>query len=205
MATTYDRTLRAARTPAVFALLVLVTGVITSMALYSRQGFFGLTGGFVVGDSPNFHSIPIEDLAYTEGTRPSVLVSANDLSYVDFTPDTGQYIWQALTTAPSFIVAAGAFFLVWRLLWRARKEVFIPQVARQVRLLGWWLLAGGLLAPQAEAFAMMRLMDSLTVDPGVYLLKEIPPVVPLVGLGLLALAAVLRKAVRMRDDLKGLV
>ncbi|GGO65095.1 hypothetical protein GCM10012289_15970 [Nonomuraea cavernae] len=119
--------------------------------------------------------------------------------------DTGQYLWQALTTFPGFVVAAGAFFLLWRLLWSARAGVYLPRVARQVRFLGWWLLVGGLLAPQIEHVAMMRLLDTVAVGEAGHLPGEISLVVPLIGLGLLALASILRDGVRMREDLEGTV
>ncbi|SFK55531.1 Protein of unknown function [Streptosporangium canum] len=205
MATPHSTIGRVARQPAVFAVLVLVTGVITGMVLYSRAGFFGLTYSVIAAQSPNGYGIPLDHPAFTQMARPGVMASANGLEFIDGSPDTGQYLWQALTTFPGFVVASGAFFLLWRLLWRARSGVYIPQVARQVRLLGWWLLVGGLLAPQIERFARMRLLDTMAVGEANYLLGEIPLVVPLVALGLLALAGILRDGVRMRDDLEGTV
>ncbi|MFC4006140.1 hypothetical protein ACFOY2_02830 [Nonomuraea purpurea] len=194
-----------ARRPVVFAVLVLVTGVIIGMVLYSRAGFFGLTVPHVAAQSPSIYGIGIDEPAFTEGARPGVVALASDLRFIDSSPDTGQYILQALTTFPSFAVTVGVFFLLWRLLWRARAGVYLPQVAGQVRVVGWWLLAGGLLAPQIEYFAMMALLDTMTVNESYYGVKEIPLIVPLVGLGLLALANVLRTGVRMRDDLEGTV
>ncbi|MFI7636927.1 DUF2975 domain-containing protein [Nonomuraea sp. NPDC049400] len=193
------------RRPAVFAVLVLVTGVIAGMVLYSRAGFFGLTYQHVVAQSPGIYGIRLDEPAFTEGARPGVVASASDLQFIDGSPETGQYVLQVLTTFPGFLVTAGAFFLLWRLLWRARDGVYLPQVARQVRVLGWWLLIGGLLAPQMEHFAMMALLDTMTVNEAHFGIKEIPVVVPLVGFGLLALANVLRTGVRMRDDLEGTV
>ncbi|MFI6802515.1 hypothetical protein [Streptosporangium canum] len=194
-----------ARQPAVFAVLVLVTGVITGMVLYSRAGFFGLTYDLVVAQSPNYYGIPLDDPAFTQMARPGVMASANGLEFIDGSPDAGQYLWQALTAFPGFVVTVGAFFLMWRLMWRARGGVYIPQVARRVRFLGGWLLAGGLLAPQIENFAMMRLLDTMAVGEAGYRTGEVPLVVPLVGLGLLALAGILRDGVRMREDLEGTV
>ncbi|WP_433212582.1 hypothetical protein [Microtetraspora malaysiensis] len=205
MTTQHSTIGRVARRPAVFAVLVLVTGVITGVALYSRAGFFGLTRRVVVAQSPNGYGIPLDHPAFTQMTRPGVIASAHSLAFIDGSPDTGQYLWQALTTFPGFVVTVGAFFLLWRLLWRARGGVYIAQVARQVRFLGWWLLVGGLLAPQLENFAMMRLLDTMAVGEASYRLGEIPLVVSLVALGLLALASILRDGVRMRDDLEGTV
>lgn len=205
MATQHSTIGRVARQPAVFAVLVLVTGVITGMVLYSRAGFFGLTYDLVVAQSPNYYGIPLDDPAFTQMARPGVMASANGLEFIDGSPDAGQYLWQALTAFPGFVVTVGAFFLMWRLMWRARGGVYIPQVARRVRFLGGWLLAGGLLAPQIENFAMMRLLDTMAVGEAGYRTGEVPLVVPLVGLGLLALAGILRDGVRMREDLEGTV
>jgi hypothetical protein len=205
MTTQHSTIGRVARQPTVFAVLVLVTGVITGMVLYSRSGFFGLTHRVVVAQSPNGYGIPLDHSAFTQMIRPGVMASASGLEFIDGSPDTGQYLWQALTNFPGFVVAAGAFFLLWRLLWRARGGVYIPQVARQVRVLGWWLLIGGLLAPQLEHFAMMRLLGTMAVGEAHYQPREISLVVPLIALGLLALASILRDGVRMRDDLEGTV
>ncbi|MDP9847645.1 hypothetical protein [Streptosporangium lutulentum] len=194
-----------ARQPTVLAVLILVTGVITGMVLYSRAGFFGLTYDLVVAQSPNGYGIRLDHPAYTQMARPGVMASANGLEYIDGSPDAGQYLWQALTTFPGFVVAVGAFFLIWRLMWRARGGVYMPQVARRVRFLGWWLLVGGLLAPQIENFAMMRLLDTMAMGVASYQIREIPLVVPLVALGLLALVGILRDGVRMREDLAGTV
>ncbi|KAB8197610.1 hypothetical protein FH608_003435 [Nonomuraea phyllanthi] len=196
---------RAVRRPVVFALLVLVTGAITGMVLYSKSGLFGLTDPHVVAQSPSLYGISLDEPAFTERARSGVVAMAGDLGFIDPSPDTGQYVLQALTTLPGFAVTAGAFFLVWRLLWRARDGVYLAQVAGQVRVLGWWLLAGGLLAPQLEHLAMMTLLDTMTTGESYYGIKEIPLVVPLAGLGLLALAGVLRTGVQMRDDLEGTV
>ncbi|MEV4799332.1 DUF2975 domain-containing protein [Nonomuraea sp. NPDC049421] len=196
---------RAARRPAVFAGLVAVTGAVTGMVLYSRAGLFGLTYPQVVAQSPGRYGIGLDEPAFTAGVLPGVKAMTGDLHFVDGTPDAGQYILQALTTFPGFVVAAVAFFLLWRLLWRAREGAYLPQVARQVRLLGWWLLVGGLLAPQIEHVAMMALLDTMAANESHHLPREIPVIVPLVGAGLLALASVLRTGVRMRDDLEGTV
>lgn len=205
MATRHSTIGRVARRPAVFAVLVLVTGVVTGMVLYSRAGFFGLTYRVIAAQSPNGYGIPLDHPAFTQMARPGVMASANGLEFIDGSPDAGQYLWHALTTFPGFVVAAGAFFLLWRLLWRARGGVYISQVTRQVRFLGWWLLGGGLLAPQIENFAMMRLLDTMAVGEARYQIGEIPLVVPLVGLGALAVAGILRDGVRMRDDLEGVI
>ncbi|MEV4569459.1 DUF2975 domain-containing protein [Nonomuraea sp. NPDC049419] len=196
---------RAARRPAVFAVLVAVTGVITGMVLYSRAGLFGLTYPHVVAQSPAGYGIGLDEPAFAAEALPGVKAMAGDLHFMDGTPDAGQYILQALSTLPGFVVTAVAFFLLWRLLWRAREGAYLPQVARQVRVLGWWLFAGGLLAPQIEHVAMMALLDTMAANESHYLPREIPVIVPLVGVGLLALASVLRTGVRMRDDLEGTV
>ncbi|GGQ07275.1 hypothetical protein GCM10010140_41880 [Streptosporangium pseudovulgare] len=196
---------QAARRPAIFAILVLVTGVITGMVLYSRDGFFGLNSDFVVAESPHGYGIPLRDEAFVQIARPGVLPSASRLEFIDGSPEPDQYAWQALTTLPGFVVAAGAFLLLWRLLWGARNGVYLPLVASRVRFLGWWLLAGGLLAPQIENLAMTRLLETVAPGEAGYQLRDVPLVVPLVGLGLLALASVLREGARMREDLEGVV
>ncbi|MFI6532532.1 DUF2975 domain-containing protein [Nonomuraea sp. NPDC050547] len=206
MATAQPSVLGRARRPAIFALLVAATGAITGMVLYSQAGLFGLGSRLAVARSPHGFGISLDGHpAFTQGALPGVHVSAGSVEFFTGSPGTVQYIWQALTTVPTFLVTAVAFFLVWRLLWRARQGVYLPRVVGQVRLLGWCLLIGGLLAPQLEHFAMMRLLDTLARNESFYGPANASLAVPLLGLGLLAVASVLRDGVRMRDDLEGTV
>ncbi|MFC7646220.1 hypothetical protein ACFQX6_40745 [Streptosporangium lutulentum] len=87
MATQHSTIGRVARQPTVLAVLILVTGVITGMVLYSRAGFFGLTYDLVVAQSPNGYGIRLDHPAYTQMARPGVMASANGLEYIDGSPD----------------------------------------------------------------------------------------------------------------------
>ncbi|MEV4895767.1 hypothetical protein AB0K48_41000 [Nonomuraea sp. NPDC055795] len=126
MATAHPSVLGRARRPAIFALLVAATGAITGMVLYSQAGLLGLGSRFAVARSPHGFGISLDgDPAFTQGALPGVHVSAGSVEFLTGSPDTAQYIWQALTTLPAFLVTAVAFFLVWRLLWRARQGVYL--------------------------------------------------------------------------------
>ena len=47
----------------------------------------------------------------------------------------------------------------------ARDGVYMARTARLLLVLGWWLLAGGLAATVAEAFARLNLLSQLVTWP----------------------------------------
>jgi hypothetical protein len=78
-----------------------------------------------------------------------------------------------------------------------------------VLILGWWLLAGGLVATVAEAFARVNLPAQLVtwpVDWGQWTVAwSVSWPVVLIGLGLITFARIMRTSAGMRADLEGTV
>ena len=91
----------------------------------------------------------------------------------------------------------------------ARDGVYTAQAARLVLILGWWLLAGGLVATVAEAFARVNLLAQLVtwpVDWGQWPVAwSVSWPVVLIGLGLIIFARIMRISAGMRADLEGTV
>ena len=91
----------------------------------------------------------------------------------------------------------------------ARDGVYTAQAARLVLILGWWLLAGGLVATVAEAFARVNLLSQLVtwpVDWGQWPAAwSVSWPVVWFGLGLIIFARIMRISAGMRADLEGTV
>jgi hypothetical protein len=125
-------------------------------------------------------------------------------------PTVGQALAFAVTLLPIGLLRLGAFYLAMRLARTAARDgVHTAQAARLLLILGWWLLAGGLVATVAEAFTRLNLLSQLVtwyVDWGQWpeAWSVSWPVV-LIGLGLIAFARIMRISAGMRADLEGTV
>ena len=125
-------------------------------------------------------------------------------------PTTGQALAFAVTLLPTGLLRVGTLYLAVRLARAAARDgVYTVQAARLVLILGWWLLAGGLVATVAEAFARVNLLSQLVtwhVDwihwPASW---GISWPVEWFGLGLVIFARIMRVSAGMRADLEGTV
>jgi hypothetical protein len=125
-------------------------------------------------------------------------------------PTLGQALAFAITLLPVDLLILGALYLVMRLTrTAARNGVYTPQAARLVLILGWWLLAGSLVATAAQAFARVNLLSDLVtgrVDWGQWPAAwSVSWPVFWFGLGLIIFARVMRISAGMRADLEGTV
>jgi hypothetical protein len=144
------------------------------------------------------------------GLSPGVRATWNTASLCTAHPTAGQALAFAVTLLPLGLLRLGALYLVMRLARTAAREgVYTAQFARLVLILGWWLLAGGLVATIAEAFARMNLLGQLVTwhvgwGQWHWAWSVSWPVV-FIGLGLIIFAAVMRIGAGMRADLEGTV
>ncbi|MDH6629192.1 hypothetical protein M2271_007028 [Streptomyces sp. LBL] len=126
-------------------------------------------------------------------------------------PDTQLRFLNELGELPSTLLLISGLFLLHRLLQgAARGGVYTVRTASRLRLLGWWLLAGSLVAAIVEANAEAALLAALakTADftAGTWLNLWTPPYLAvLTGLGLLTFARITRAGTSMREDLEGVV
>jgi hypothetical protein len=125
-------------------------------------------------------------------------------------PGVRQDLAFTVTLLPIDVLRLGALYLVMRLARTAARDgVYTAKAARLLLALGWWLLAGGLVATTAEAFARLYLLGQLVTSPvdwgqwGVAWSVSWP--VGWIGLGLIVFAWVMRAAADMRADLEGTV
>jgi hypothetical protein len=144
------------------------------------------------------------------GLSPGVRATWNTASLCTAHPTTGQYLAFAVTLLPLGLLRLGALYLVMRLARTAARDgVYTAQFARLLLILGLWLLAGGLVATLAEAFARMNLLGQLVTWhpdwgqwPAAY---SVSWPVFWFGLGLIIFARVMRIGAGMRADLEGTV
>jgi hypothetical protein len=144
------------------------------------------------------------------GLSPEVRATWNAASLCTAHPSAGQGLAFAVTLLPLGLLRLGTLYLVMRLARAAVGDgVYTTQFARLVLILGWWLLAGGLVATLADAFARMYLLGQLVswpVDWGQWPAAwSVSWPVFWFGLGLIIFARVMRIGAGMRADLEGTV
>ncbi len=125
-------------------------------------------------------------------------------------PTAGQALAFAVTLLPAGLLRVGTLYLAMQLARTAAREgVYTVRAARLVLFLGWWLLAGELVATLAAGFARLNLLGLLVtwhVDwlhwPASW---GVSWPVEWFGLGLIIFARVMRVSAGMRADLEGTV
>jgi len=144
------------------------------------------------------------------GLAPGVQVIWNGAIVGTAHPTAGQALAFALTLLPGAVLRVGTLYLAMRLARTvARDGVYTVQAARRVLILGWWLLAGGLVVPLAAGFAQLNLLAQLVTSSVDWLHWPSSwgiswPVVWF-GLGLIIFARIMRVSAGMRADLEGTV
>jgi len=144
------------------------------------------------------------------GLSPGVRATWNSASLCTAHPTAGQALAFAVTLLPLGLLRLGALYLAMQLARTAARDgVYTARFARLLLILGWWLLAGGLVATVAEAFARMNLLGQLVtwhVDWGRWSAAwSVSWPVFWFGLGLVIFARVMRIGAEMRADLEGTV
>jgi len=177
-----------------------ITAVFTALQLLlalTRSGAVGI---------PVPKSQPLSKLCLA----PGVHATWNTAFLCSAHPTAGQALAFTVTLLPLDLFQLGALYLVMRLARAAARDgIYTARAARLVLILGWWLLAGGLVATVAQAFARVNLLAQLVtwhVDWGQWPAAwswESP--VALIGLGLIIFARIMRVSVGRRADLEGTV
>jgi hypothetical protein len=144
------------------------------------------------------------------GLAPGVHASWDTAFVCTAHPTAGQALAFTLTLLPPGVLRIGTLYLAMRLARTAARDgVYTAQAARLVLALGWWLLAGGLVATVAEAFARVNLLAQLVtwpVDWGQWQVAwSVSWPVVWFGLGLIIFARIMRVGADMRADLEGTV
>jgi len=144
------------------------------------------------------------------GLAPGVHAGWNGALLGTAHPTAGQALAFTLTLLPPGLLRIGTLYLAMRLARTAARDgVYTERAARLVLILGWWLLAGGLVATAAQGLTRLNLLTQLVTWPvnwahwpdawGVSL-----PVFWF-GLALIIFARIMRVSAGMRADLEGTV
>jgi hypothetical protein len=201
----------------VFRLAVLATAITVILALFGRGPLFGAHIG---GPSPSLTGVCLNAaqalLQHTSsglsnaGLSPGVRATWSSANVCAAHPSFRQALANTITLLPIDVFRLGALYLAQRLARAAARDgVYTARAARLVLVLGWWLLAGGLVATVAEAFARLNLLSQLVtwnVDWGQWPVAwSVSWPIAWIGLGLIAFAWVMRIGAGMRADLEGTV
>ena len=99
------------------------------------------------------------------GLAPGVQASWTSAILGTAQPTAGQALAFAVALLPPGLLRVGTLYLAMRLARTAARDgVYTVQAARLVLILGWWLLAGGLVTSIAEGFAQLNLLRLLVTD-----------------------------------------
>jgi hypothetical protein len=201
----------------VFWIAVAATATTVLRAL-TGQGF--LFGAHIGGPSPTLTGVCLTAAPALlphfgsglgqPGLAPGVHAAWNSASVCAAHPSFGQHLAFAMTVLPVDLLRLGALYLAMRLARTAAADgVYTAVFARLLLTLGWWLLAGGLVATLAEALARMNLLGQLVtwhVDwaqwPAAW---SVSWPVAWIGLGLIIFARIMRISAGMRADLEGTI
>ncbi|MGW3665008.1 DUF2975 domain-containing protein [Streptomyces sp. NPDC005141] len=126
-------------------------------------------------------------------------------------PTTAQSLLNTANQVPPFVFSVGALLLVLLLIRGAEGDgLYTARTAGRLRRLGWWLVAGSVLAAIAESTTEQSLVHSLSRNSDTntvtgLLTWHMPFMAVLTGLGVLSFARVMRIGINMREDLDGTV
>jgi hypothetical protein len=201
----------------VFWFFAVLTSLQVILALTRGGVLFGPTLNSQPGPTPRVWVTIAPPLLQHAGSvlihsslAPGVQASWNGAILGTAHPTAGQALAFAVTLLPAGLLRVGALYLVMRLARAvARDGVYTARAARLVLSLGWWLLAGGLVASLAEGLARLNLLNLLVtwhVDwvhwPASWGWSW---PVEWFGLGLIIFARIMRVSAGMRADLEGTV
>jgi hypothetical protein len=181
------------------------SGVLFGPTLYSQPGLTPRV--WVTIAPPLLHA---GSVLIHSSLAPGVQASWNGAILGTAHPTAGQALAFALTLLPAGLLRVGTLYLVMRLAHAVASDgVYTARAARLVLSLGWWLLAGELVASLAQGFARLNLLSLLVtwhVDwvhwPASWGWSW---PVEWFGLGLIIFARIMRVSASMRADLEGTV
>jgi Protein of unknown function (DUF2975) len=143
------------------------------------------------------------------GAEPDVRSGTSMVRMCDDSPTLGQRSLGTLSLLPSFLVFVGSLLLAARLIRGAtRTGIFTQAVARRLRTLGWFVLAGELLASLLETQATNWLTSTMMTDRNnTFWFDEesIPVMAMFLGAVLISMGRITQISTTMREDLEGTV
>jgi hypothetical protein len=200
---------------AVKFLLILAAGLLAIVLIFAVFGqiqLFGLGSGPACADARTYGIAVTAAAGPLAHLRPGVTSGGGQVLLCASHPAAGQRLLVCLTQVPAVAFSLAVVLLLAQLLRVIRSGgPFAVTVARRLRFLGWFVLAGSLVVAVGESVAQSSFVSTVVtgpvpavrnaVDAGIAVLF-----VPLlIACGMLTLARVIRAGARMSDDLAGTV
>jgi hypothetical protein len=206
-----DRKLTQPLGGAVKFILILAAGLLAIVLIFAVFGQIELSGPACAGARTNGIAVTATagPLAHL---RSEVTSGGGQILLCASHPTTGQRLLVSLTQVPTVALYLAVVLLLTQLLRGIRTAgPFAVTVARRLRFLGWFVLAGSLVVAVGQSVAQSAFVSTVVtgsvpavrnaVDAGIGVIF-----VPLlIACGLLTLARVIRVGARMSDDLAGTV
>ncbi len=198
---------------AVRFILVLAAVLLGIVLIFAVFGTIELGG---LGSGPACSAVHLKGIAVTGAAvahlRPGATASGGAVSLCASHPSVGQRLLVGMTWIPVVALYLAVILLLVQLLRAIRGGgPFAVIVARRLRFLGWFVLAGSLVVVTGQSAAQSAFVSTVLTGP-------VPAVrnaaeaglavifVPLlIACGLLTLARVIRVGAQMSDDLAGTV
>lgn len=163
-------------------------------------------------------SAPLNGLDFTYDGNSQIDIgrdrwaTADSMQLCSSHPTLHERILVTLTGAPTYALYLAVLVLLWMLVLTVRRHgPFAVKVSRRLRVLSWFILAGGLATVAGESAARSCFAATVVGHPVSVVSNVIndvlTSVIPLLLIvcGLLTLARILRAGARMHDDLAGTV
>jgi hypothetical protein len=191
----------------ILILAAVLLGIVLVFAVFGTIQPGGL------GSGPACLAVHLNDITVT-GThlRPGATASAGTVSLCVSHPTIGQRVLSGLTWIPAVALYLAVIGLLAQMVRTARTGgPFAQVIATRLRFLGWFVLAGSLIAVTGQSAAQSAFVSTLLTSsvPAVRNAVEAGLAVIFVPLliacGLLTLARVIRAGAEMNDDLAGTV
>jgi hypothetical protein len=151
----------------VVALVATLMGLAIVATIFGSGSLFGIGSPSVCVEARNgIVPVPQSGTNVVMGARDDVTSSARIVTLCTGAPATGQRILSTLNQLPTFLVFMGALALAVRLFHVVRRHgIFAMRTADHLRVVGWFVLAGELVATLAESLARFWLTRTMINDP----------------------------------------
>jgi hypothetical protein len=194
----------------ILVLAALMLAFVLFVAIFGKIELGGL------GSGPACSAVHLNGIAVTGPAvtrlRPGATASGGTVTLCASRPTVGQRVLVGLTWIPVVALYLAVLLLLGQLLRRVRRAgPYAVMVARRLRFLGWFVLAGSVTAAVGQSVAQSAFVSTVITGPvpTVRNAAEAGLAVVLVPLliacGMLTLARVIRVGARMSDDLAGTV
>ncbi|GAA2301960.1 hypothetical protein GCM10010149_59080 [Nonomuraea roseoviolacea subsp. roseoviolacea] len=185
-----------------FVIIVSLGFTVAAIVNGDQVSVLGIGADSVCQDDP---SISVDPQLLQSLAKPDAQMMAAVMRFCDHTVSAEQALLTVAKSVTDAIFAYGSIYLLWRLIRVATREgAYATAVVRRLRVLGWWLFAGGALSSMIVSVVEYRLRMTLQYNVS-YAWPQFPVSILLTGLGVITFARIMRIGVAMREDLEGTV